>query len=731
MKSFSIALCFILYSIIITDRANSQSVDHWETAVYNNDIWKYFAGVSEPDANWRSLSFNDSAWLQGPGGIGYGDNDDNTIISPSPSVFIRHKFNVADTALIIRAILSMDYDDAFVAYINDVEVARSGITGVHPAYNQMGTDHEATMYSGGLPESFFIDKNLLTKCLLTGENVLTIQVHNSSATSSDMSSNAYLSFGIANSSYSYRPVPVWFAAPTDFTSSNLPIVVITTNQGEAIVDEPKITADMKIIYHSNGLRNFVSDSGNVYTGKVGIEIRGVYSATLPQKPYGFETRDIAGNNLNVSLLGMPSENDWVLLANFNDKTFLRNVLAFDIFRKMGNYSPRMRFCEVVLNNEYQGIYLLGEKIKQDKGRVNISKLKPEDNSGDNITGGYIIKNDYYTSTDSWKSNFSPLNKPGAEVYFVYDDPKPEDLTTQQKTYIQGFINTLETVLYNPAFVVSVFGYKSYMDIKSFADYFILGEVTRNVDTYKKSRYFYKNRDSKDGLLHSGPAWDFDWAWRNLLEDCIHFNQTDGSGWAYKVNECEDWPVPPSWEVRMLQDNQFSDLIHNRYFELRKTILSKAYTDNIIDSAASLLNEAQVRHFQKWNILGINTGTPESGPQPTTYSGEIAQFKDWIKTRLAWLDANMIGSAMSVEKNQADQVRCRVFPNPASSILYIESDKEINRVTLYNITGIPVLEKSDLCDLSVSTDVSRLNPGIYFIKIFLSNAETEVTRVVKR
>jgi hypothetical protein len=293
--------------------------------------------------------------------------------------------------------------------------------------------------------------------------------------------------------------PAGLIAQVNFTSSNLPIVIITTNQGEAIVDEPKITADMKIIYHGNSIRNNVSDSGNVYSGKIGIEIRGVYSATLPQKPYGIETRDATGNKLNVSLLGMPSENDWVLLANYNDKTFLRDVLAFDIFSKMGHYATRMRFCEVVLNNDYQGIYLFGEKIKQDNGRVNIAKLKPDDNTGDNVTGGYIIKNDYYTSTDSWKSNFSPLNKPGGEVFFVYDDPKPEVLTNQQKTYIQGFINTLETVLYSPAFNVSVFGYKSYIDIKSFADYFILGEVTRNVDTYKKSRYFYKNKDSKDGL----------------------------------------------------------------------------------------------------------------------------------------------------------------------------------------------------------------------------------------
>jgi hypothetical protein len=731
VKFFSTVLSFIFLSIIISDQGQGQSVDHWETVVFSNDTWRYFVGTSEPNANWRLLTFDDSGWALGQGGFGYSDNDDFTIIPQCTSVYLRRKFNVADTAAIAEALLNMDYDDAFVAYLNDVEIARAGISGVHPSYNQLGTDHEATMYLGGMPESFKIEKKMLKSCLLPGDNILTIQVHNSSTTSSDMSSNAYLSFGITNATYNYRQVPSWFQVPFNFVSSNLPIVLITTEQGAAIKDEPKITADMKIIYHGEGNRNFVSDSGNIYTGKIGIEIRGVYSASLPQKPYGFETRDIAGNNRNVSLLGMPPENDWVLLANYNDKTFLRNVLAFEIFRKMGNYATRTRFCEVVLNNEYQGIYLLGEKIKQDSGRVNIAKLKPDDNTGDDITGGYIIKNDYYSATDSWKSNFSPLNKSGAEVYFVYHDPKPEDLTPPQKYYIQGFINTLETVLYNPSFRSPVFGYESYIDTKSFADYFILGEVTRNVDTYKKSRYFYKNKDSRDGLLHSGPAWDFDWAWRNLLENCVHFNQTDGSGWAYRINECDAWPVPPSWEIRMLQDREFADLIHNRYFALRHTVLSQAGIENTIDSVASLLDEAQVRHYQRWNILGINVGTPESGIQPTTYSGEIIKFKNWINTRLTWLDANMIGSVLSVEKDPADQIRCRIFPNPVSNILYIESDKEISSIIFYNITGITVKEKNDLCDSSFSTDVTGLNPGIYIVRIVFSNGEIAITRIVKR
>ena len=426
---------------------------------------------------------------------------------------------------------------------------------------------------------------------------------------------------------------------------------------------------------------------------------------------------------------MPAENDWVLMANYNDKSFLRNVLAVDIFKKMGNYAPRMRFCELVLNEEYKGIYLLGEKIKQDSGRVDIAKLKPEDNSGDDLTGGYIIKTDYYTATDCWMSNFSPINKPGAKVYFVYHDPQAEDLTQIQKTYIQGYINSLETVLYSQDYRAAVLGYKSYVDIKSFADYFILGEISRNVDAYKKSRFYFKNKESDGGLLHSGPPWDFDWAFRNLKENCIHMNQTDGSGWAYKINECAASPVPPSWEVRMVQDREYSNLLNKRYFELRKTILSKTELERTIDSVALLLEEAQVRHFGKWNILGINAGTPEYGIQPLTYSGEIEKFKSWLELRLDWLDANMEGFATSINDLES-KIRCRIFPNPASDLLFIESDSQINTVTFFSSAGSIVKELTELHDQSIKLNISGFNNGLYLIKIQFSNESTEVAKLIK-
>lgn len=578
--------------------AQSVNVNHWETVIYYNDTWKYLAGITEPDALWRSLSYNDAAWSE----------------------------------------------------------------------------------------------------------------------------------GITNTSNDYRPAPPWFVAPVPFTSSNLPIVKINTS-GQTISSDPKITADMEIINNGVPAINFVNDTGNVYTGKIGIEIRGKYSAGLPQKPYGIETRNTSGENLDVPLLDMPAENDWVLLANYNDKSFLRNHLAFDIFRKMGHYAPRVRYCEVVLNDSYQGIYLFGEKIKVDSSRVNISNLKPDENSGNDMTGGYIIKTDYYSSSDSWKSNYSPINYPGASVYFVYHEPASDEITSAQKSYIASFIDGLETALYGNDFKNRTTGYKAWLDIQSFVDYFIISEVSRNVDAYKKSRFFYKGKDSKDGKLYSGPNWDYDWAWRNLTEGCS-FNKTDGSGWAYRISDCKPSPVPPSWEVKMMSDTSFANKIHKRYFSLRKTILSETELFYTIDSAATLLYEAQQRHYLKWPILGINAGTPELGDQPDTFEGDIQKFKDWISTRLAWLDANMVGSDYTGEDDKKSVLR--VFPNPAIGDLWFETDSTgINRISIYSLTGTLVTDEIVYSKNSTKINISHLSQGVYISKVLLENGKIITVKVIRK
>ncbi|TKG95886.1 T9SS type A sorting domain-containing protein [Puteibacter caeruleilacunae] len=507
-------------------------------------------------------------------------------------------------------------------------------------------------------------------------------------------------------------------------STNLPLVVIDT-YGNTIVDEPKVAANLKIIYEE-GKENKLTDAANIYDGRIGIEIRGRSSSHYPQKPYLFETRNSDDSNNNVSLLGMPEENDWCLLSFYNDKSFARNILAFTMFREMGHYAPRARLCEVILNNEYQGIYLLTEKIKRDKNRVDIAKLKDSDNSGEEVSGGYIFKVDYHSSSDSWKSAYKAYGYPSFDVYFVYEYPDEEDITTEQKSYIHDYVSIYEAALRGPNYRDEMTGYKAYLDELSFIDYFIVNEVARNNDGFKKSRYFHKD---KNGEIVAGPVWDFDWAWKNINE-CFIFKATDGSGWAYKVNDCNPHVKSPGWMIRLFQDDWFSSQTNCRYFELREHTINDNRLYAIVDSVYNLVEDAADRHFQRWDILGRNVGAPEVGSQPTTYLGEVAKLKDWIETRLTWLDENMIGecNTTGVETILAD-MNIRIGPNPVIDVLEIEVEEEIKEVIVIDVLGRVKLRKS-IMNKSGSLNVGQLRRDVYIVQLVMENGNRVFKKIAK-
>ena len=184
----------------------------------------------------------------------------------------------------------------------------------------------------------------------------------------------------------------------NFTGSNLPIVIIETDKNPntgwplPIPDEPKVSASMKIIFRPDGSRNYMADVNNTdylnYNGRIGIEIRGSSSQSLPKKPYGLTTlkTDNASNN-NVSILGMPDENDWILNSIAYDPSLIRNYLSYDLSRSTGNYAARGKYCEVVINGDYKGLYIFMEKLKVDGERINIVKMSNTDNDYSEITGG--------------------------------------------------------------------------------------------------------------------------------------------------------------------------------------------------------------------------------------------------------------------------------------------------------------------------------------------------------
>ncbi len=504
-----------------------------------------------------------------------------------------------------------------------------------------------------------------------------------------------------------------FSQTPGITSSNLPLVVIDT-KGQEIIDGAKITANMKVISNSNNI-NHPTDPGNNYSGYIGIDYHGGKPKTGEQNPYNIETRDGSGGNNNVSLLGMPSENDWILLATYNDKTFIRNALSFQLFRKMSHYSPRVKMVEVIVNNEYQGIYLLSEKIKQDKGRVDISKLTNVDITGDNLTGGYIFKIDSYDDTNSWLSNYTPIGHPDKSVHFVYDDPDATALVSQQKDYLKTAVNSFESILYSPGFADKTTGYPAWIKINSWLDYFLVSEVSRNINAYRKNCYYFKDKNSKDKTIHSGPVWDFDSGYKNL-DDCDPFRATDGSGWSYKINDCPNNKANSNdWVVRMLQDPNFGNSIYSRYTLLRKSYLSTSYINAFIDSVKNLASEAQVRHYTKWPTLSAPVGDPEVDPQPATYAEHVTNLKTWIQTRLIWLDSHIPGELTDAPKDHLQPAfSYRIFPNPASELVYIEVSSQLKDLQLLDSNGQIVMHLSGISGNEAKLNVSKLNAGLYLI-----------------
>jgi hypothetical protein len=333
-------------------------------------------------------------------------------------------------------------------------------------------------------------------------------------------------------------------------SSEIPIVMINT-LGQTIIQDTKVNCVMDIKYNGAGNITYISDSANIYSGNIGIEIRGLTSAYYPQTPYGIETRDSVGANNNVSILGMPTENDWVLLSNFNDRSLIKNLMSLKIFGEMGNYSPRAQLCEVIIDSSYKGIYVIGEKIKRDANRVDIANLTATDTTGDDLTGGYILQQNYWNASNSFQSNYSPIDHPGFDVHFVYEYPDAATIQTAQKTYIASYIDSLETALYSTNFADPLTGYRKYLDVNSFIDYFLVNELARSADGFKKSVFFHKDKNSNGGKLKAGPVWDFDWAWKNMDGVCTYFEGYSGAGWAHQINDCFTDNYSTGWYIRLL------------------------------------------------------------------------------------------------------------------------------------------------------------------------------------
>ena len=413
---------------------------------------------------------------------------------------------------------------------------------------------------------------------------------------------------------------------TSIEKTPLKTIKINTDGGREIVDEPKISAFFQIFQGENLIEEH----------NIGIEIRGSSSQYFPKKSYGFETWDEAGEDLDVSLAGYPEEEDWILYGPFSDKSLIRNVLIYRLSNLVGRYATKTSFYNLQINGVFLGLYVLMEKIKRDKNRVNISK-----NRSDDISGGYIIKIDKITGdgdTLNEKIAFmSEYTKDGIKgtnknVHFLYEYPKNRDISEEQKNYIQGYMRDFEDAIASENFTSESDGYKKYIDVDSFIDFFILNEITRNVDAYRISTFMHKDINEK---LKMGPIWDFNIAFGNA--DYCEGGLT--GGWAYKFNEVcpADGMLVPFWWDRLMQDPNFTQALRERWTSLRLNELSNSSVMGIIDELVGELedSDAITQNFGKWLILG--TYIWPNNFVGNRHSEEITYLKEWIEGRLLWMD----------------------------------------------------------------------------------------------
>ena len=418
----------------------------------------------------------------------------------------------------------------------------------------------------------------------------------------------------------------------NFTDSNLPIVIIETDGGVAIPDEPKVLGNMKIIWHQDGSRNYLSDQNNPeflnYDGRIGIEIRGSSSAMLSKKPYGLETlQDDNVTNNNVSILGMPKENDWVLNSLAFDQTGMRDFLSYELSEKLGQYASRRVYCEVMINGSYKGLYVFMEKIKADDNRVNIQKMDETCNSYPEVTGGYITKADKTTGNDpvAWQmQGYGSGWWGGVSTDFIHHYPKPSDITNVQNDYIKGVFMTLANKS-NSHNTSITDGIPSVIDIPSFVDFMIIAEFASNVDVYSFSTFFHKDRKGK---LRAGPVWDYNLAYghdefgNRSLYYVWQFDNTDNNG-------------PKFWKD-LFDTDVFRCYLAKRWFEITAegNVLDYNLICNRIDEIDAWISEAVARDNQQWH-------------QMNQHASEVQSMKTWIQQRINWLNNN-IGSYNSCD-----------------------------------------------------------------------------------
>jgi spore coat protein CotH len=393
---------------------------------------------------------------------------------------------------------------------------------------------------------------------------------------------------------------------TKFTG--LPIVNITTDNSLPIESkEDYIPGTVSI----DGGRNFTDLASTV------MKIRGRGNSTWylhPKKPYQMKL------DSKEEFLGMPEQKKWLFLAEYSDKSLLRNTVAFELgYLSILDWTPKSEFAEVYVNGEYSGTYNISEKVEEKSSRVNIGDegfLLEKDTNVDNR----VDPDDVYFNTSVYQDNdVIVIKAPDIERTDENDFAFEQD---SRFTYIRDHINDFENVLFSDNFADPINGYASYIDINSFIDWFLINEIAKNVDARNWSSIFFTYIPGEK--IKMGPLWDFD----------LGFGNTD-----YFDSSPNNWHVRNHpWISRLLDDSYFVTLVQNRFkFHF---LANKQHILDKIDAKAEMLKWSQQENFNRWKILGVKVWPNPDDKVFDTYEEEVDSLKMWFQDRMDWIEQNI-------------------------------------------------------------------------------------------
>lgn len=361
-----------------------------------------------------------------------------------------------------------------------------------------------------------------------------------------------------------------------------------------------------------------------------IKLRGNSTLHQPKKSWNLKLTS------KSKVLDMPSDKGWILLASYDDKSMMRQYLGYELGLTLNNtgFTTQTRFVNLFMNGKYNGVYLLMEKIKIGKNRLNIQSFEDiyaADPNNINFSGGYIME------LDSRQANYNgdePANVvfQGGNWWFAFKDPDDGflvgDLSTGAKNYMSNFFNRFRDSLNN----VSSGEYKKYIDIDSFVDWYLVMEIMKNLDAAgNTSIYCYKVADTvvngvttEQGKLYMGPLWDFDISSGNMnySDSCM---RTDG------------WHIRNSfWYGNLFNDPTFVQAVKERYTQWRKSGFNPL---TLIRNTEANVNVAMEDNFDRWDMLSMYFW-----PEPQvrhSYAAYVDHLYKWIDARLSWLDTQYL------------------------------------------------------------------------------------------